>query len=221
VNDLYAILKPVIKPHNYEPSLAADPSTAKPLDLSMLFMGALKVPYDTLCNASKLNSIRKSVEYFLFQDRAETYQNVFVEDHTSPTPISRTAASQSTLVSLQVRSDSVRILNKSNKTTQNLFFANNLSCERAVVYAKSQIGFCGKVKENGQFFALVILSASELASASQVQANASINSNENMSVNEDNTCLNDGSESKGEMFAAECRKQKFLLENIQIRYPEN
>lgn len=201
VNDLYAILKPVIKPHNYDPNMTVDPHIPRPLDFNMLFMGVLKVPYDTLCNASKLSSIRKSIEYFLFQDRAENYQNVFVENHTSPNAISRATVSQSTLVSLQIGTNSIKILNKSNKSTQNIFFANNLSNERSVIYTKSQIGFCGKIKENCQFFALVILSTSELT-ARQMENNASIN--ENRSINEENsTSLNEGSDNKGEQLKSE------------------
>ncbi len=156
VNDLYAILKPVIKPHIYDSRYE---SANRPIELNMLFVGDLRIPYDTLCNASKLSSIRKSIEYFLVQDRAENYQNVFVENHMSPTPARNTSNSNNVLVNFLVDTESVRIENKSNKSAHGLFFSNNLANEGrdVCVYDKGRIGFCGRIKESCQFFALVLL----------------------------------------------------------------
>jgi len=126
----------------------------------MLFVGELKIAYDTLCNASKLNSIRKSIEYFLVQDRAENYQNVFVENHMSPTPLSRTASSSNNvLVNFMIDTECIRIENMSRKSAHSLFFSSNLKNEDrdSCVYDKSQIAFCGRIKESFQFFALVLL----------------------------------------------------------------
>ena len=170
MNDLYAILKPVIKPHIYDPNMIFELSNGKiNMDFNMLFMGNLRIPYDTLSNASKLNSIRKNIEYFLFQDKTENYQNVFVENHKSPQVINQHRTSANTLVNFQITAESINIINKSNKTGQGAFFQSNLTnanrkFNSTVVYAKNRIGFCGKIKENCQFFVVIILS--EVSSAS-------------------------------------------------------
>lgn len=161
VNDLYAILKPVIKPHIYDSINILNNN--KPLELTMFFLGNLNIPYDTLSNASKLNSIRNEIEFFLTPTKSDDYQNAFI-DNQMPTKSSTASA----LVNLTINTDNVKLVHKSAKGTQNIFFSNNLTnqaCKtnKIAVYSKNQIGFCGKIKENCQIFALVLLSDANIA----------------------------------------------------------
>ena len=160
VNDLYAILKPVIKPHIYDPINITNYN--KPLELNMLFLGNLNIPYDTLSNASKLNSIRNEIEYFLIQNKTDDYQNTFI-DNLIDNPCKNYPVS--TLVNFTINTDNVKIISKSLKANQNIFFSNNLTNQvsktnTSAVYSKNQIGFCGKINGNCQIFALILLSDS-------------------------------------------------------------
>jgi hypothetical protein len=62
VNDLYAILSPIIKPFIYNHSKFIATSS---YIFNCNYIGTIHIPYDTLNNAPKLSSIRSSIEYFL------------------------------------------------------------------------------------------------------------------------------------------------------------
>ena len=128
VNDLYAILSPLIKPFVYNQQ-----SMSKYMDTSYIFncnyIGTVHIPYDTLNNALKLNSIRSSIEYFLTQKREEK------------------------TVCLSIYRDNLMI-----KET-----ANN---QQFMCFNSTQIGFCGKIKQLNDFFAIIIMSLDKLTSSS-------------------------------------------------------
>ena len=166
VNDLYAILKPVIKPHVFDVNIVG---CGRPVKLDMYFNGLVPIPYDTLSNASKLNSIRSSVEYFLLQtgmDKHLNYQNVF-EEHAETKP---KASAHS--ISLQIYPDRVVIVNKSSRSFPSCLTADSESTAR-LSYSKNRLGFCGKIKDSCQYLALVIVPDCHPANTS---TNTSMNS---------------------------------------------
>ena len=169
VNDLYAILKPVIKPHVYDVNIAG---CGRPVKLDMYFNGLVPIPYDTLSNASKLNSIRSSVEYFLLQTGMDkhlmNYQNVFEETHADRTKPNASAHS----ISFQIHPDRVVIVNKSSRAFPTCLTADSESSAR-LSYSKSRLGFCGKIKDSCQYLALVIVPDCHPANTS---TNTSMNS---------------------------------------------
>ena len=110
VNDLYAILKPVIKPHIHNPILESyvDSSRASSnnkhalLAADVIYLGSIYVPYDTLSNASKLNSIRSSIEYFTGKSSANF-------SHFEPPAVPSSAGSW---VNLKIFSDRIKLSNR-------------------------------------------------------------------------------------------------------------
>lgn len=112
VNDLYAILKPVIKPHIHNPILESyvDSSRASSnnkhalLAADVIYLGSIYVPYDTLSNASKLNSIRSSIEYFT--KSAGSFSHF---DQPTPIPPHSSAGSW---VNLKIFSDRIKLSNR-------------------------------------------------------------------------------------------------------------
>jgi hypothetical protein len=110
VNDLYAILKPVIKPHIHNPILESyvDSSRASSnnkhalLAADVIYLGSIYVPYDTLSNASKLNSIRSSIEYFTGKSSASF-------SHFEPPAV---PSSTGSWVNLKIFSDRIKLSNR-------------------------------------------------------------------------------------------------------------
>ena len=74
-NDLYAILKPVIKPHIFDQNKQQNYTQSDSFNL--LYLGSILIPYDTLSNASKLTSIRNLIEYFLIKNNSSASSNEF------------------------------------------------------------------------------------------------------------------------------------------------
>lgn len=64
VNDLYAILKPVIRPWIFNAKVHVKSMNLHVVSINLAYLGSIYIPYDTLSNASKLTSIRNSIEYF-------------------------------------------------------------------------------------------------------------------------------------------------------------
>ena len=140
VNDLYAILEPVIKPHIFDPKLQSNR-----LKFDLFYLGSVLIPYDTLSNASQLNRIRSSIEYYLMPNNEFMLKN---EDLN--------LVSNSTVV-LEILADYIKLTSYMN------------DCATKVIYSKSEIGFCGKVKENRQYFALIILKESKTTEDSELK----------------------------------------------------
>ncbi len=135
VNDLYAILEPVIKPHIYDPKISQ--MSVKKFDLA--YLGSVLIPYDTLSNACQLNRIRSSIEYYMLQNSNEHKINTSDEANFL----------ENSNVYLEIFSDNIRL--------------TSLIKQSSMVYTNHEIGFCGKVKDQKQFFALVILKENKTA----------------------------------------------------------
>lgn len=132
VNDLYAILEPIIKPHIYDVKFSQQYANKNNNKFDLIYLGSVLIPYDTLSNASQLNRIRSAIEYYVVQN--STSNDFFKQNKTND-------LFDNSFVCLDIFSDHIRLSSKQNK----------------VVYVKSEIGFCGKIKDNKQYFALIIL----------------------------------------------------------------
>ena len=190
-NDLYAILKPVIKPHIFDQQ-----RNKQSISFNLLYLGSILIPYDTLSNASKLTSIRNLIEYFLIKNSPLSNNNNDSNCSTSPSEMglsfqefteeikalktNSVSSTNASIVNLKVSSDKVQLsnkklslvkLNEAFRKFNNEIDTNTLAklvedCEpneidNTVYYTKSEIAFCGKIKENKKFFALVVLSNSQ------------------------------------------------------------
>ena len=127
VNDLYAILSPIIKPFIYNHGKFV---TTSSYIFNCNYVGTIHIPYDTLNNAPKLSSIRSSIEYFL----------------TTPKTDEKT-------VCLSIYRDSLMI--------RELIDHHQFMC-----FTSTQIGFCGKMKQLNDYFAIIIMSIDQATSSS-------------------------------------------------------
>ena len=135
-NDLYAILKPVIKPHIHDP--LKQQHYAPSDSYNLLYLGSILIPYDTLSNASKLTSIRNLIEYFLIKNNTSTMSNLNelncsagsqgsssssqlaphvlthqeLNDEMKLLRVNSTSSTHASIVNLKVGSDRVRLTNK-------------------------------------------------------------------------------------------------------------
>lgn len=123
-NDLYAILKPVIKPWVFNSKLSINGD----LSFNLYYIGSIFIPYDTMSNAVKLNSIRNAIESFLL----------------------KTTDTEQSLISFNIMADRLKLINLCDSKS-------SLKNDNCVFYHKTEIAFCGKIKDNAQFFALVVL----------------------------------------------------------------
>ena len=135
VNDLYAILSPIIKPFTYNHKII-ETSTSNYI-FNCNYIGTVHIPYDTLNNALKLSSIRSSIEYFL------------------STPSSNKSASleEQKNVCLSIYRDSLMIRETVNQ-------------QQFMCFTSTQIGFCGKIKQLNDYFAIIIMSLDQMTSSS-------------------------------------------------------
>lgn len=123
-NDLYAILKPVVRPWVFNPKMSINGD----LCFNLYYIGSIFIPYDTMSNAVKLNSIRNAIESFLM----------------------KTADNEQSLISFNIMVDRLKLINLCDSKAA-------LKNDNCVFYHKTEIAFCGKIKESAQFFALVVL----------------------------------------------------------------
>jgi hypothetical protein len=233
VNDLYAILKPVIKPYLFDQKRSQQNNS-----FNLLYLGSILIPYDTLSNASKLTSIRNLIEYFLIKNNSLPANNTDSNCSTGSldsglsfhelteeikvlksTAVSYTNAS---IVNLKVSADRVRLSNKTlsliklNEAIKKCNTEIDTSvisrlvedCEQnetknSVYYSKSEIAFCGKIKENKKFFALVILSNTQEKEATSTDL-------ENNSAENLNLALFDSNISKSSSISSSCLVFRYL-----------
>jgi hypothetical protein len=189
VNDLYAVLKPVIKPHvyiNFHNQLNSNQNLNPNSSFNVLYLGQCIIPYDTLSNASKLASIRNLIEYhsiknsncnnsltdeqkllFIKNFPATQHHNGFSANSSSSLVHNQSTKS---IVNLNIFQDLIKIaLLKTNENSDDLIIdSNNLNASVDIDYrhmnnsnivylTKSDIGFCGKIKNSIEFFAIAVL----------------------------------------------------------------
>lgn len=232
-NDLYAILKPVIKPHIFDQQ-----QNKQSISFNLLYLGSILIPYDTLSNASKLTSIRNLIEYFLIKNSPLSNNNNDSNCSTNPSETglsfqefteeikalktNSVSSTNASIVNLKVSSDKVKLsnkklslvkLNEAFRKFNNEIDTNTLTrlvedCEpneidNTVYYSKSEIAFCGKIKENKKFFALVILSNSQEKEPNT--PDLANNSGENL-----NLALFDSNVSKSSSISSSCLVFRYL-----------
>lgn len=129
VNDLYAILSPLIKPFVYNKNIRV--SCESSICVNCTYLRTIHIPYDTISNALKLNSIRQSIEYFVTNNSNAT---------------TRTSVKQEKQVLLSLCRDKLIIKEVNDPKGEIMFFTSK------------QIGFCGTIKQHQDHFALITLS---------------------------------------------------------------
>jgi hypothetical protein len=168
VNDLYAILKPVIKPHVY---INYQNNYQQTCSFNVLYIGQCIIPYDTLSNASKLASIRSLIDYNTvrssneFPSLTDEQKLLFLKSFPSNPSMMSTSSSSSLsnptmLVNLNIHQDLIRMtLLKTNDGFDYNHHGLNRSIDNnnTIYLSKMDIGFCGKIKNSNEFFALAIL----------------------------------------------------------------
>jgi hypothetical protein len=196
-NDLYAILKPVIKPICFDQTLDTNRylKQSNSLSFNLVYLGSVMIPYDTLSNASKLTSIRNSVEFFL--DHHKHFYN-YSSKSTSLSSLSlqlqedirMLCSSPTSVVTMKISGDSVKLrshvlsvakLNellmtgaaaKPTNTIRKISLPSVMSEKRSnsnsrinipnnvpliTFFSKTDIAFCGRIKDDINIFGLVIL----------------------------------------------------------------
>jgi hypothetical protein len=153
VNDLYAILKPVIKPHVYDAmSFYISKNQLHSSSFNVVYLANILIPYDTLSNASKLTSIRTLIESFLYRKISPQTNLSFADVYSSNNDLFKTSSS----INLKVNMENIKLISIDNKSLS----VEDVKCR---IYNFSEIAFCGKIKDNRQFFALIILSNTKLS----------------------------------------------------------
>jgi len=233
VNDLYAILKPVIKPYLFDQKRSQQNNS-----FNLLYLGSILIPYDTLSNASKLTSIRNLIEYFLIKNNSLPPNNndsncstgslesgLSFHELTEEIKVLKSSAvscTNASVVNLKVSADRVKLSNKTlsliklNEAIKKFNTEIDTSvisrlvedCEQneaknSVYYSKSEIAFCGKIKENKKFFALVILSNTQEKEVTSTDL-------ENNSAENLNLALFDSNISKSSSISSSCLVFRYL-----------